>query len=126
MEKNVTRVSILFKVVSEDDLKIRQKTIDTTVSYYKVMAFVFPFIGITMVSTRSLQGIGMGLPMLFVAISRVLIMQCILAFIFIKIWEKPIIWAWYAIAISCVVSSVIAYGLRIYFLAKIPSDNRSV
>ena len=105
--------------ITSEDLEVRQQTIDTTVSYYKVMAFIFPFIGITMVSTRSLQGIGMGTPMLMVAISRVLIIQCILAFVFIKIWDKPIIWAWYAIAISCIASSIIAYSLRLYFLSKL-------
>ena len=61
-ETTLQDTAITITAITSEDLEVRQQTIDSTVSYYKVMAFIFPFIGITMVSTLSLQGIGMGTP----------------------------------------------------------------
>jgi Na+-driven multidrug efflux pump len=89
----------------------------STVSYYKILAIAFPFIALIMVSTRSIQAIGQAWPMMGITILRVLIIQCGLTYFFIVYLEKPSIeWAWYAISIGCVVSGIIAYLIRLYFL----------
>ena len=55
--------------------------------------------------------------MTIVTIIRVFILQCGLSYIFIRELEySNIEWAWYATAISCVGSGIIAYLFRLHFL----------
>ena len=91
--------------------------IDSTISYYKIMFLAFPFIALTMVSTRSIQAIGQAWPMTIITIMRVLIIQCGLSYFFIVYLQKENIeWAWFSIAISCIIAGIIAYFVRLYFL----------
>ena len=108
-----------FSVSGSDQLKPEDFTqaINGTVSYYKIMFIAFPFLALTMVSTRAIQAIGKAWPMTIVTIIRVFILQCGLSYIFIRELEySNIEWAWYATAISCIGSGVIAYLFRLHFL----------
>ena len=104
---------------SEVEIEMSNSAINTTISYYKVMAFIYPFIGITMVSTRAMQAIGIAWPMMVTAILRVLILQCTMTYIFIVIMGKDINWAWYATAISCIAAAIFSYFMRVYFYNKL-------
>ena len=104
---------------SSNEFNMSNEAIQSVVDYYKVMAFAYPFIALTMVSTRAMQAIGTAWPMMLVAFSRVIVMQCILSYIFIIVLGKPIIWAWYAISISCIIASLLAYFMKLYFVNKL-------
>ena len=96
------------------------KAIQSTKKYYIVMAIAYPFIGLTMVSTRALQAISIAWPMILVTFTRVIILQCSLTYLFVVILGyKDVIWAWYAIAISCIFAGIIAYLMRVYFLNQL-------
>ena len=100
------------------DAEITQ-AINGTVSYYKIMFIAFPFLALTMVSTRAIQAVGTAWPMTIVTIIRVFILQCGLSYFFIRYLGgeySSIDWAWYATAISCIGSGIIAYLFRLYFL----------
>jgi Na+-driven multidrug efflux pump len=106
-----------------DEIEMSKKAILSTINYYRVMVFIYPFIAITMVSTRAMQAIGKAWPMMVVSFSRVILFQCTLSYIFITILDKEIMWAWYAIGISCSLSAIIAYLMRVYFYKKISYIN---
>jgi len=55
-----------------------------------------------------------------ITFTRVIILQCSLTYLFIIILDyKDVAWAWYSIAISCVLSGIIAYFMRVYFVNKL-------
>jgi putative MATE family efflux protein len=101
------------------EIEMSNKAIHTTIQYFNVMIFVYPFIGITMVSTRAMQAIGKAWPMMATALFRVLILQCSMAYFFIKILGKDINWAWYSIGFACVLSAFFAYFMRVYFYNRL-------
>ena len=65
-----------------------------------------------MVSTRAMQALDRPWAMIIIAFFRVIILQCSLCFVFIRVMDKELIWAWYAVAISCIVASLWAYFWR--------------
>ena len=58
-------------------------------------------------------------PMMLITFSRVIILQCSLTYFFIVVLAKDVVWAWYAITISCIISGLIAYFMRLYFVDKL-------
>ena len=104
---------------STQEIDISKEAIKTTVQYFQVMIFAYPFIGITMVSTRAMQAIGKAWPMMVIALLRVVILQCTMTYIFIVIMNKDINWAWYAIGNACTMSALFAYSMRTYFFNKL-------
>ena len=110
-------IAPLFFNINSNDSVNAALALKSTISYYKIMLIAFPFIALTMVSTRSIQAIGQAWPMTLVTIMRVLIIQCGLSYFFIVYLEKTQIeWVWYAISISCILAGIIAYLIRLYFL----------
>ena len=81
--------------------------------YFKIFAFAVPFITITMISSRCMQGLGKGYPMFIITCLRVIIISCSLAYYFISYLNKPLVYAWYSVLISCVSSAIISF---IWFL----------
>ena len=107
---------------STQEIDISKEAIKTTVQYFQVMIFAYPFIGITMVSTRAMQAIGKAWPMMVIALLRVVILQCTMTYVFIVIMNKDINWAWYAIGNACIMSALFAYSMRTYFFNKLYKD----
>ena len=81
--------------------------------YFKIFSFAIPFVTITMISSRCMQGLGKAYPMFIITSFRVIIISCSIAYYFIIHLQKPIHYAWIAIFISCFLSSIISY---IWFL----------
>ena len=82
--------------------------------YFKIFSFAIPFVTITMISSRCMQGLGRGYPMFIITCLRVIIISCSLGYYFISYLNKPIIYAWYAVLISCVFSAIISYTWFIF------------
>lgn len=102
-----------------EEIAMSQKAIETTIQYFNVMIFAYPFIGIAMVSSRAMQAIGIAWPMMVIALFRVIILQCSFTYIFIIIMNKDIYWAWYAIGGACIIAAIIAFIMRTYFYNKL-------
>lgn len=81
--------------------------------YFKIFSFAVPFVTITMISSRCMQGLGKAYPMFIITCFRVIIISCSIAYYFIIFLNKPLDYAWIAIFISCFLSSIISY---IWFL----------
>ena len=77
--------------------------------YFKIFSFAVPFVTITMISSRCMQGLGKAYPMFIITCFRVIIISCSIAYYFIIILNKPLNYAWIAILISCFLSSMISY-----------------
>lgn len=103
------------------DISMKKSAIDSTIDYYKFMAISYPFVGLTMVSSRAMQAIGVAWPMMIITFSRVIVLQCSLCYVFIILFEKDVYWAWIAISISCILAGIIAYFMRLYFINKLIS-----
>ena len=110
---------LFFPSNSTLDLAMKEDAIKSTIEYYSIMAFAYPFIGLTMVSSRAMQAISIAWPMILITFSRVIILQCSLTYLFIIVLDKNVLWAWYAITISCIVAGIIAYLMRLYFVNKL-------
>ena len=79
------------------------------ISYFMILVFAYPFITVGMTCSRVMQGLGHGTPMLILTILRVVLINCSLAWYFVVYSNKPIIFAWYSILISCIITSIISF-----------------
>ena len=76
--------------------------------YLRYFVFGYPFVAISMISGRALQGLGKGIPMLVLTVMRVLLVSVALASYFVFVMGKTIEWVWIAQVISVIVSSSVA------------------
>jgi len=77
--------------------------------YLRYFVFGYPFIAISMISGRTMQGLGKGIPMLILTLLRVLVISLAFSIIFVFYLNKGLEWVWIAQVISVVVSSIIAW-----------------
>ena len=78
------------------------------VEYFNVMIFAYPFITIGMTCSRVMQGLGFGMPTLILTILRVVLINSLLAWIFVIIYDKPVIYAWYSLLFSSFITSLLS------------------
>ena len=90
--------------VFTNDLEI----IELSVTYFKIMAFAYPFITMGMTSSRIMQGMGHANPMLVLTLFRVVIISASLAWYFVIILGKPVHYAWVGTLISCIITSLVS------------------
>jgi len=82
--------------------------IEYSVTYFKIMAFAYPFITIGMTCSRIMQGLGHSKPMLILTLLRVIFISVSLAWILVNIFKYPPYFAWYGTLISCIITSLIS------------------
>jgi putative MATE family efflux protein len=93
------------------------------VNYLRVISILFPFIAIGMTIGRILQGIGLGMPSLIITTIRIIGLAGPLAYYFIYILDKPLVWIWYAMFISGILATIISIiwlklAFRKFLIAK--------
>ena len=90
------------------------------VEYMKIAVFSYPFIAIGMTSSRVMQGLGYGMPMLLLTMMRVILISVPLSLYFIHINDKSHIYVWYAMLIASFITSLIAYPwMRLNLLKRL-------
>ena len=73
-----------------------------------MVVFAYPFIGISILSGRTLQGLGRGAPELWLSLLRVILISAPLAWA-VTFWLRlPVQWVWYSSLIGTVISASIA------------------
>ncbi len=78
------------------------------VDYLRVVVFAYPFIGVSILTGRSLQGLGRGAPELWLSLLRVILISAPLAWA-VTFWLRwPVQWVWYSSLIGTVTSASIA------------------
>jgi Na+-driven multidrug efflux pump len=75
--------------------------------YVKIDVFTFPFMAITMIVARALQGMGYGFPGFFISLIRIFILAVPLAYLFVFLLNLPYLWVAVAMIIGGLVSSII-------------------
>ena len=68
--------------------------------YFEILVFSFPFVTLGMISSRIMQGLGHGIPMLIITALRVILISAPLAWYFTRILGKPIEFVWYSMLLS--------------------------
>ena len=109
-----TSSNLIFPIFTDN-----QKIIKIGVEYFKIFSFAIPFVTIGMISSRVMQGLGKAYPMLIITCLRVIVISCFLAYLFIQIMNKPLYFAWIAILLSCLTSSLLAIVWMISIKRKI-------
>ena len=114
--------SMIFYFLSDRILSVfinDQNVINIGVGYFNIFSFAIPFITLTMISSRVIQGLGKSYPMFIITCLRVIIISCSLGWYFIVIDNKPLEYAWIAILISCVIAAIISFIWLIFELRKL-------
>ena len=78
------------------------------VEYLRVVVFAYPFIGISILTGRTLQGLGRGSPELWLSLLRVILISTPLAWTATFLWSGPVQWVWYSLLTGTVVTALIA------------------
>jgi Na+-driven multidrug efflux pump len=78
------------------------------VGYLRIITFSYPLVALSMTSGRVLQGLGKGTPMLIITGVRILLVSAPLASIMTFVLELSIVWVWYSLVWSVMVSATIA------------------
>jgi putative MATE family efflux protein len=81
--------------------------LDYGVTYLRIIAIIFPFAPIGIISGRSMQGLGKGLPFMVLSFIRVIAVGTPLAIIFTYVLDKSIEWVWVAMISGGLVSMVV-------------------
>ena len=87
---------------------------DVSSQYLQFFVFGYPFVAVSMISGRALQGLGKGMPMLILTFMRVLLLSVALAFYFVFVLGKSMEWVWIAQVVAVVVS---AAGATVWLFA---------
>ncbi len=78
------------------------------VDYLRVVVFAYPFIGVSILTGRALQGLGRGSPELWLSLLRVILISAPLAWA-VTFWLRwPVEWVWYSSLAGTVISACIA------------------
>ena len=73
--------------------------------YFSIVCFSYPFVSIGMTSSRIMQGLGHGKPMLMLTLIRVVLINAPLGWIITRVMGLPIYYIWYSIVLSSFISS---------------------
>ena len=92
---------------------------DIAVYYLRCISLIYPLVAIGMSIGRILQGMGKGIPLLIITSIRILVVSAPLALFFIYGLGKPIEYVWYAMMISTVVATTVAFFWLRYALNEI-------
>ena len=105
-----------------------QIIINYGVQYLQIIVFTYPFISIGMTSSRVMQGLGYGSPMLFLTLTRVILISVPLALYFTFIINSSIKFVWIAMLISSIIAAALAYPwMRITITkSKLKSELESI
>jgi len=96
-----------------------KEVIDIGISYFNIFSFAIPFVTLSMICSRTIQGLGKSYPMFIITCLRVIIISCSLGWYFIAIKNKPIEYAWISILISCISAAIISLIWLIFELRKL-------
>ncbi len=86
--------------------------------YLRFFVFGYPFVAVSMISGRVLQGLGLGMPMLILTFMRVLLLSVALAYYFVFVLGKSMEWVWIAQVVAVIVSAMVATVWLVYTFRK--------
>tara|TARA_A100001011_G_scaffold93500_1_gene98376 strand:+ start:6700 stop:8052 length:1353 start_codon:yes stop_codon:yes gene_type:complete len=114
-------IGFLFFVFSDNIVSVFSDNINIqkiSSQYLRYFVFGYPFVAISMISGRAMQGLGKGIPMLILTLLRVLVISLAFSFFFVFFLNKSIEWVWISQVISVIFSSFIAWLWLKYVFKK--------
>lgn len=105
-------IGFLFFIFSDNIASVFSDNINIqklSSQYLRYFVFGYPFVAISMISGRAMQGLGKGMPMLILTLLRVLVISLAFSVFFVFILNKSIEWVWISQVISVIFSSFIAW-----------------
>ena len=93
--------------------------INIGISYFNIFSFAIPFVTLSMICSRTIQGLGKSYPMFIITCLRVILISCSLGWYFIEVRNMPIEYAWVSILISCISAAIISSIWLIFELKKL-------
>jgi Na+-driven multidrug efflux pump len=95
-------------------------------SYLRILAWGYPFIAISMLAGRILQGLGLGAPVLVLTVMRLVLIAAPLAWALVYWFGSPVEWVWGAMLLGIVLTAGVSMvwlraGLRRAELGAAPA-----
>ena len=114
---------LIFFVFSDFLLSIftnDQKVILEGVKFFNIVSFSLPFIAISMITCRAMQGMNRPNPFLFLTLFRVIIFAIPMAWIGVEYFNKHTDWVWWAVLLSSIISALAG----LFWMYKIMKEDR--
>jgi Na+-driven multidrug efflux pump len=83
-----------------------QKVISEGVNFFNIVSFSLPFVAISMITCRAMQGMDRPNPFLFLTLFRVILFAIPMAWIGVEYFEKETEWVWWAVLLSSIISAL--------------------
>jgi len=77
-------------------------------TYLRVIAWGYPFVAVSMLGGRILQGLGLGTPVLVLTVMRVLLIAVPLSWVMVYWLGSPVEWVWGAILLGSVITALVS------------------
>jgi Na+-driven multidrug efflux pump len=74
----------------------------------RVIVFSYPLVAVAILTGRILQGMGYGIPIMVISALRLLLIAGPLAWVFVFVFDKPLVWVWYSLVIGSVGGATVA------------------
>jgi len=78
--------------------------------YLRVIAFAYPFIGVTIIVSGTFQGLGKGLPSMVITLARATLLAIPLAYTLAYLVPLGVFGVWVGVAVSSVITAAISVG----------------
>ena len=83
-----------------------QKVISEGVNFFNIVSFSLPFVAISMITCRAMQGMDRPNPFLFLTLFRVILFAIPMAWIGVEYFNKQTEWVWLAVLLSSIISAL--------------------
>ena len=98
-----------------------QKVISEGVNFFNIVSFSLPFVAISMITCRSMQGMDRPNPFLFLTLFRVILFAIPMAWIGVEYFNKGTDWVWWAVLLSSIISALAG----LYWMNRVMSHYES-
>jgi putative MATE family efflux protein len=98
-----------------DDSEIRRLSI----AYVHIVVFTYPFVPVSMLTGRVLQGLGRGLPLLVLTLMRVLLIAVPLSAFFVYVLQYPVHFIWVSLVIGALCTAALAGAWLVATLRRV-------
>tara|TARA_B100000287_G_scaffold90709_2_gene83050 strand:+ start:5694 stop:7220 length:1527 start_codon:yes stop_codon:yes gene_type:complete len=83
-----------------------QKVILEGVKFFNIVSFSLPFVAISMITCRAMQGMNRPNPFLFLTLFRVILFAIPMAWIGVEYFDKQTEWVWWSVLLSSIISAL--------------------
>ena len=98
------------------------KVISEGVNFFNIVSFSLPFVAISMITCRAMQGMNRPNPFLFLTLFRVILFAIPMAWIGVEYFEKGTEWVWWSVLLSSIISALAG----LYWIQRIMTNDEKI